>query len=76
MTDGTKWFMYRQISGFTRANKQPETGQWETDKTTENKDLAEMTMLCHRDFLFVRHKDAPNVPFVKFDKLTLTPVED
>ena len=34
-----------------------------------------MTMLCHKGMLLVRHREAPDVPFVIFDKQTLKPAE-
>ena len=35
-----------------------------------------MTMLCHDGLLLVRHRDAPDVPFVVWDKQTLKKSED
>ena len=32
-------------------------------------------MLCHKGLLLVRHREAPDVPFVIFSKETLKPAE-
>ena len=66
-TDGSNYFIHCDERGLARGSKKPKSGEWECQLQVDEK-YHEMTMLCHKGMLMIRHREAADVPFVIFDK--------
>lgn len=71
------FYTFASSRGLSRGDKNPSSGELSHSHiNTELKSLEGVTLLIHRQKLYLRHKGAPDVPFVRVDTGSLTLIEE
>jgi len=70
--DGSNYFTYCDARGFSRATSN-ETNEWKIAKVNQElKELKGVSLLVHKDQLYIRHSGMTEEPFRKVDRTEMT----